>query len=159
MASYSHLGAKKRRTVRRRLRRTALNAARNRGAIHYTQGFRRWDGIRLHRRGPGHYPNYADCSALASWLLWDAFKHVRMNNDIVNGARWTGGFTGTMLRHGKHLSRPTLVGDCVFYGSWPNGSHVAIYIGNNLVVSHGSEAGPLIVRWNYRSVLAVRRYI
>ena len=33
-------------------------------------------------------------------------------------------------------------GDLVFYGSFPH-SHVTVYIGNGLCVSHGNESGPV----------------
>jgi cell wall-associated NlpC family hydrolase len=55
-------------------------------------------------------------------------------------------------------------GDLVFYaksGSTP--SHVAIVVGRRegrpMVVSHGSESGPLYLPWDYRRVVQARRYI
>jgi cell wall-associated NlpC family hydrolase len=76
--------------------------------------------------------------------------------DVVNGANWNYGYTGTQLNHGKPVRKwaHKRVGDLIHYRG-----HVAIYIGGGLVVSHGSEAGPLICRWNYRPVIAIRRYI
>jgi hypothetical protein len=55
-------------------------------------------------------------------------------------------------------------GDCVFYGSGMPGQHVAIVaaIAGDvpMVVSHGSEAGPFYVRFNYRNdIMQFRRYI
>lgn len=135
------------------------------GAIHYTQGSLRWQGLNHHLRvAKGQYPNYADCSAMQSWLLWNALTHALKDltiADVVNGAGWHAGYTGTMVTHGHAIERPTQPGDQVFYGSscrWPYG-HVAGYVGNGRVVSHGSEAGPFLLPWNYRTPCKVRRYI
>ena len=48
----------------------------------------------------------------------------------------------------------------VFYGDQGGGvaEHVATYIGNGLVISHGGP-GVHKLRWNYRPVNEVRRYI
>lgn len=153
------LSARQRVAARARLRVAAVHVARNRGAIHYTQRGRRWDFIR-NRCRPGHHAYYADCSALSTWLLWTSTARVYGIADFVNGSSWAAGYTGTMVRHGQRIRRPRLVGDCVFYGGtrWVPG-HVATYIGGGYVISHGSEAGPMIVPWAYRPVNQVRRYI
>ena len=80
-------------------------------------------------------------------------------------AAWQAGFTGTQIQHGRKITAgEMLAGDLVFYagrGSTP--THVAICVGRKgdraMVVSHGSESGPLYVPWNYRRVVQVRRYI
>lgn len=156
----SGLGRVKRIMARRRIKRAAMLSYRYRGSVHYTQGAARWQGISRRRRGrKGQYPNYADCSSLATWCYWDAVIDYGCR-DFVNGAGWQAGFTGTMVRHGKRIPRPRNVGDLVFYGgSLSLPSHVAIYVGRGLVVSHGSERGPLLVPWNYRPVMQVRRYL
>lgn len=132
----------------------------NAPAIHYTQGELRWQGIdRLRVASEGAYPNYADCSAYVTWCLWNGL-HVHLGHtDIVNGEHWLAGYTGTLLEHGERVSAPT-PGDAVIYGTaWP-GEHTALYTGGGLVVSHGSEAGPLLLPVHYRSdVLEYRRYI
>lgn len=156
-----HLGLSPRQRIlaRRRIKRAALRAARYRWVIHYTQRGRRWDFIRG-RCAPWQHAYYADCSALATWLHWTAVARVYRLGDFVNGAGWQAGYTGTMVQHGVRISRPRLVGDCVFYGGTRSvPGHVAVYIGNGLVVSHGSEAGPMLVPWAYRPVNQVRRYI
>jgi cell wall-associated NlpC family hydrolase len=71
-----------------------------------------------------------------------------------NGLNYNGwGFTGTQIQHGKRISVVQLKpGDLVFYGRHGI-SHVAIYVGNGRVVSHGSESGPLLLSTYYRSDL------
>jgi len=129
-------------------------------SIHYTQGELRWQGIDRRRvASVGRFPNEADCSSFAGWCYWNGL-HVHLGHtDIVNGEHWLGGYTGTMLEHGRRVSSP-IAGDAIIYGrSWP-GEHVAIFTGGGLVVSHGSEAGPLLLPWRYRSdVLSIRRYV
>lgn len=145
--------------VRRLIRKYALLGHAHAPSIHYTQGERRWDYIRLHRRGfRGQYPNYADCSAYATGLLWDALLRYKAA-DVVNGERWLGGYTGTMADHGRRVRGRRKVGDLVLYGAGPSYEHVAVYIGQGQVFSHGSEAGPYILPVNYRSDYAqTRRY-
>jgi hypothetical protein len=72
-----------------------------------------------------------------------------------------------MLNHGKrvvHLSN-VIRGDCVLYGRpGSTGAHTAIIVGRlkgtPMVVSHGSEAGPFYLPYNYRSdIMSIRRYI
>jgi hypothetical protein len=135
----------------------------NRGRVHYTQGASRWQGIRERRRyGDGRYPNYADCSSLFTWCWWNALTNVdgMGTRDRINGCSWTAGYTGTLLSHGWRVSdrRP---GDAVIYGRGFPGVHVAMIAENtNMAYSHGSEAGPHYVPWNYRrDVMQVRRFL
>lgn len=94
---------------------------------------------------------------------WPVSAHRR--RDVVNGANWKAGFTGTQVAHGRRIKGGRLArGDLVFYansGSTPR--HVAICVGKRdgraMVVSHGSESGPLYLRWDYRRVVQCRRYI
>lgn len=154
--------------VRRLIKFAAVETFKRKDQMHYTQGPRRWDGINLEKRCyPGNieYPNYADCSAGVTWLYWNALKrHINNENfpDILNDANWKAGYTGTLLSNGRGLDAggvPSLVGDLVLYGSGRS-AHVAIYVGNGMVWSFGSEAGPFILPWRYRSdVRSVRRYI
>lgn len=150
-----------RRRARKRVVAAAYLGLRNAPAVHYTQGSRRWDGINLHKRAyKGQFPNYADCSAFATWCLWDATLRWRPR-DFVNGEQWKAGYTGTQQNHGKRVTGRKLPGDLVFYGDQGGGvaEHVAVYVGKGLVVSHGSEGGPYLLAWNYRPVNEVRRYI
>lgn len=128
--------------------------------IHYTQGPARWEGINTRKRSfHGEYPHYADCSAFVTWCLWNALQRHFGLPDIVNGQHWREGYTGTMVQHGRTVSSP-LPGDAIIYGAAPAGEHTAIYTGGGLVVSHGSESGPLLLPWRYRSdVKVIKRYI
>jgi len=150
-------------------RRLAVNAAwlayHNRDRVHYTQDARRWQGIdRGLKAWKGQYPTYADCSSFATWCIWNGLDHYGVR-DVVNGAAWKAGWTGTMLDHGKEaINGHYLEGDCVIYGSNP-GRHTAIIVGFDanrrpMVISHGSEAGPYYLPYNYRSdINSIRRYI
>lgn len=139
---------------------------RHRDQVHYTQGGRRWDGIRGHHNARlGQFPTYGDCSAIATWGLWNGLYLSFGHRDNVNGLGWHAGFTGTLLQHGvgvsvHHMQR----GDLVIYGRSYPGVHVATFVGYHngipMVVSHGSERGPLYVPLHYRNdVLSCRRYI
>lgn len=138
--------------------RAALLGYHNRDLIHYSQRPDRWAGIDQHLRSyKGEFPRTADCSAFATWVLWDATRKWAAP-DFVNGTRWTSGHTGTMDDHGQLLGkglrsylehlRPL---DLVLYGNegWRAG-HVAVYVGDGKVVSHGSEPGPFLLPVSYR---------
>jgi hypothetical protein len=133
-------------------------------AVHYTQGARRWEGIRSGDRAwRGEFPKHGDCSSSSTWWLWNGLTHyARFRHvDLVNGLHWQAGYTGTQLLHGRSVIHlPYQRGDLVLYGTgWP-GEHVAMYIGGGLVISHGSEAGPFKLSMHYRGdVIDVRRYI
>lgn len=162
MSSVSGLSRAHRITARDLTCRAAILGIKNSAAIHYTQGPRRWDGISKNLKAhKGQFPIYADCSAFATWCLWNGLNHFGVR-DTVNGEHWSGGYTGTMLDHGKRVVHSTnwLRGDLFIYGNGAPGEHVALYLGGGMVASHGSEAGPFKLRWNYRSdLMEVRRYI
>lgn len=163
------LSANERIRVRRLIKFAAVETQARASRIHYTQGAERWEGIdKKIRCYPGHIeiPTEADCSAMATWLYWNALKkHINEDKfpDILNGSSWKAGYTGTLLQHGRvlHSGTPGLVGDLVIYGApGTTGRHVATYVGNGMVHSHGSEAGPFILPWRYRpDIQSVRRYI
>jgi hypothetical protein len=140
----------------------ALLTIRKAPEIHYTQGGLRWQGIDKELKAwKGQYPLYADCSSAATWWLWQGLDHFGVR-DVVNGQDWNWGYTGTMLRCGRRVEHQAnwRRGDLFIYGQgWP-GAHVAMYLGGGKVASHGSEGGPYLLPWNYRSdLLSVRRYI
>lgn len=123
--------------------------------IHYTQTPSRMYGVR-HRIKPPNVPYYEDCSSFATWCYWVA------GASDPNGLRYNGqGYTGTLIHTGRRISSTQMrPGDLVFYGHYAVPSHVAIYVGSGRVVSHGSEVGPLLIRWNYRSdVHSIRSYL
>jgi cell wall-associated NlpC family hydrolase len=168
MSSVSGLSDAHRAKARRIVKDAAWLTYSGRSRVHYTQGGLRWQGISDTRYSEkNQYPNYADCSAFATWCLWNGLFVPFGVRDTVNGANWRAGYTGTMLKHGKvveHLSN-VKIGDCVLYGqSGTVGKHVAIIIGRRngklMVISHGSEPGPYYLRYNYRSdIMCIRRYI
>jgi cell wall-associated NlpC family hydrolase len=156
------------RSLRRlKARKLATNAAKlslaNAPVVHYSQGVDRWEGIDKKLKAyKGQYPKNTDCSASATWWIWNGLSHFG-KRDVVNGQRWEAGYTGTMVNHGIRVKHRINYrrGDLVLYGD-PYGSsgHVAMYVGRGKVISHGSEGGPYLVPWNYRSdVHSVRRYI
>lgn len=140
----------------------AALALRNRDVVHYTEGGQRWEGIDKHLKAwAGHFPRHADCSAFATWCLWNGLDHYGYP-DTINGARWRMGYTGTQLEHGTRITseHDILRGDLAIYGSGFPGKHVAICIGGGMVISHGSEPGPFKLPLHYRAdLMEVRRYI
>lgn len=126
----------------------------NRYAIHYTQSSWRMEGVR-HHLFPPSFPHYEDCSSFSTWVYYVA-KASDPNNLNYNGQ----GYTGTLTQHGRQVSIQSLQpGDLVFYGgSYSVPSHVAIYVGHGRVVSHGGEAGPLLLPVYYRRVNHGRTY-
>jgi hypothetical protein len=131
-------------------------AYRNARAVHYTQGGLRWQGINRNLRAKrGQYPNYADCSSLYTWAWWNA---IGQGPDRLNGARWLYGYTGTLATHGARIGT-TVLGAAILYGNgWPY-VHVTGYCGGGYCLSHGSEAGPLKVPYNYRPIGQVRKHV
>jgi cell wall-associated NlpC family hydrolase len=147
--------------LRLRVVRAAMLGYKHKDEVHYTTGPRRWDGITNRCRSHlGRYPKWADCSSYVTWCLWDALGGTNAGPDIVNGQSWRGGYTGTLRDHGRRVSLETAMpGDLVHYGVG-TGSHVAIVVGKDKAISHGSEDGPFLVKPDYRDDLAeVRRYV
>jgi cell wall-associated NlpC family hydrolase len=124
----------------------------NRYSEHYTQGSSRWIGI-TNRVYPPSAPTYSDCSSAATWCYWTQYGN---GPDMVNAQQWKAGYTGTMIQRGTVVSvanaRP---GDLCFY--YNPVSHVSIYIGNNQVVSHGSD--PVSIYNVYNSLNHCRSYL
>jgi hypothetical protein len=156
--------------------------------VNYTQGAARWSAIsgkhvlefkkvggKLTIDAAHHVlPFSGDCSSTDSWLLWLPLHHyigeLRGGDgvrDVVNGTNWTGGYTGTMVAHGKPVVNPKnwLVGDQVFYGGTPwVPEHVATFMGwkgsTPVVFTHGTPSGPYLSPIDYRKDRhSVRRYI
>jgi hypothetical protein len=169
--AYSGLGAIDRATARRLLLKGVGVLMDNPPAVHYTQNMvDRWEGINdeiipwtSSGRLNGRCIRHGDCSSTVTWLLWLALKHHFHMADHVNGQNWKAGYTGTLYDHGKHVvfAKNMKVGDLIIYGSSPSRTeHVTMSIGGSRVFSHGSEAGPFILPYNYRGdILGIRRYI
>ena len=68
------------------------------------------------------------------------------------------GNTWEFARYGRSVSLMELrPGDAVYYGS--NLSHMAMFVGDGRVLSHGSWAGPLLLPVSYRTVNRCRAYL
>lgn len=138
----------KEQSIRNKIVAYALWGYNNRGAMHYAQ-YRPMDYLGSLK----HLPIWNDCSEFVT----KAYKSAGAPDP--NGRRFNGlGYTGDELKNGKAVSlssaRP---GDLAHYG--PN-KHVAIYIGNGKVISHGSEGGPYLLPLKYRGdFYQVRSYL
>lgn len=119
--------------------------------VHYTESASRMTIVRKRLRPPvaDGIDIWEDCSSFDTGLYWIA------GAPDPNGRGYDGqGYTGTLYPRGRSVTaagaRP---GDLVFYG-WDSRinapAHVALYIGNGRVISHGSEAGPLELGVDYR---------
>lgn len=87
-------------------------------------------------------PFTTDCSGYAI-TCYRAAAALDPSGNSYNGQ----GFTGSFLDHGQQVTEPR-PGDIVVYGPKP-GHHAAIVVQGGidpLTVSHGSEAGPLLIR-------------
>lgn len=116
----------------------------NRGSIHYRQ-FRPMQTLNMGHR----LPQSLDCSEFST------VSYKRSDCPDPNGPSfgYNGlGYTGTLAVHGQLVStnqaRPA---DLVLYGGGYPYEHVAVYVGFGRVISHGSEAGPLLLPMDYRS--------
>ena len=97
----------------------AMVAYTHKPSLHYTRGGARCDVIAANRRNAraGQFPDYADCSAYATWCLWNGLALIFHRPDVVNGETSRAGYGGTMLGHGKQQTVGNcLPGDVVIYG-------------------------------------------
>lgn len=133
---------------------TAVYAAHHEWLTGYTQTYLRWAGMHMAPLPAPPQPSWADCSSFVTWVYWVA--HL----PDPNGLEYRAGFTGTLATHGFRVSFTSLKpGDLVLYGGPYPYRHVTIYIGNGLVVSHGSQSGPHIASTFYRwDAAEARRY-
>lgn len=146
--------------ARRVLLRTASVGVVHAVNIDYTQRFPdRWSWANpLARSIKGQYPRRTDCSGYVSWVYEDALMWLKLG-DILNGLNFKGGWTGTMVQHGRRVS-PSAArsGDVAFYGDQTVPYHTALCIGNGRAISHGRPEGPEIVKLD-SSVTQYRRYL
>lgn len=159
--TYSGLGGKERAFSRKLITDACRLMMNHTLSIHYTQEWvSRWEGIRNGLRAwKGEYPHHSDCSACATWVLWQPYHHYDLP-DKLNATDWKSGYTGTLSRHGKTINGVIKTGDLVFYGSgWPY-EHVTVSLGGRQVFSHGSEAGPYLLDIDYRrDRKLIKRYL
>lgn len=123
------------------------------GNVHYTQGSDRWSGILKRQHQSDIFPFKGDCSSTYTFIDWRALEHVHPGiTDIINGAHWLGGYTGTIAAHGKtvHHDENLQIGDALLYGPAPTYEHVTTYLGGGVCFSHGSEGGPYPLDIDYR---------
>ncbi len=138
----------------------ALRAAANRYQIHYDQ-IRPMQNMNTVFVGPWFNITW-DCSTFGT-VCYKVAKLPDPNYGVNSSRQYDGwGYTGTLIQHGQSINSLAMkVGDLVFYGwdYYRNPTHVAVYIGDGRVVSHGSEPGPMVLPWNYRGVHSIRTYI
>jgi len=121
----------------------------------YTQGGTRWSGI-TQRVCPPAAPPASDCSSSTTWAYWTVYGN---GADFINGERWTAGYTGTQISHGKETTSPQ-PGDLVFYGASRSAiSHVAMYVGNGKVISHGSDPVSYVDKNYRRDLQFIKSYL
>lgn len=122
----------------------------NAAAAHYSMGGNRWEGI-AHKliAEKGSYPHYSDCSSSFTWAWWQVLGD---GPDVLNGANWAAGYTGTLLAHGKRVSKD-VEGAAALYGAGFPAKHVVYCIGGGKGISQGSEAAPFLVDLDYRADL------
>lgn len=157
-----HLGPGQRAAVRSKCMDACMVAYHHAGVMRYSELSDRWSGINERKRAYlNEYPPAADCSSSSAWVYWDATRAEKLH-DFVNGNTWSYGNTTSMVRMGIRIDHSKLLrADSVFYGGTESEpKHVAMYIGNNRVFSHGFAGGPRILELNYRSdINQFRRYI
>lgn len=157
-----NLGPGQRAAIRSKIMDACMVAYHHAGIMQYSEGSNRWSGIAEDKRAyKNEYPPFADCSSSGAWVYWDATRAEKLV-DFVNGLGWRAGNTTSMVRCGQNVNRNELLrGDAVFYGgSRTEPEHLAIYIGNNRVFSHGSPGGPRILSIDYRTdINQFKRYI
>jgi hypothetical protein len=106
---------------------------------------------------PPNVPDYTDCSGFVTWC----YKSAGANDP--NDNEYGGGYTGTLWTTGTEISVAQLrPGDLVFWGnpmSPGGGAHVAVYVGQGKIVSHGADDQPICKSMNYReSPVGFRTY-
>jgi peptidoglycan hydrolase-like protein with peptidoglycan-binding domain len=148
--------------VRLAIQQAAFFWNQNRTSIHYLQ-VRPFPLV-----VPPELPQNIDCSGFVT-----AVHHAAgsLNPNFLAGGRmpWNGqGYTGTLLNGGRRTDsiKEMQPGDAVFYGStktasaaFPVGAptHVALYVGDGYVMTHGNEDGPEHVPYNYWSQINTYR--
>src|SRR5262245_25728884 len=117
----------------------------NRDSIGYSQSAQREQDF----GPPPNVPGNTDCSAFAEWC----YVSARAPNP--------GSTTYQQRGRGRAISYAQIQpGDLIFYGpdQVSRSDHVAVYVGDNQVIEHGSEQGPIFAAPNYRPIVEIRTY-
>lgn len=124
------------------------------GEQYYTMGPMRWQGVKaiygLVRVVHGTIPKLrgGDCSSgYARWQLF-ALQQVlgRVPRDVVNGADWRAGNTGSIYRVCKRVTNPQ-IGDAILY---PNHVTGVYSVKDRTCVSHGKTRAEIVPWDNHR---------
>jgi cell wall-associated NlpC family hydrolase len=138
----------------------------NADKISYQYGIR-GKALKDQMRPPPFVPEAFDCSAFVTYCY-----NVAGAPD-PNGAAYAGGIsTGSLWANGRLLGGEELPanklapGDLLFYGygksmSGGPSEHTAIYISDSKCISHGSDEGPLALKYNEstKPFVGARRYV
>ena len=120
----------------------------------YSQGSDRWQGIADHVKA-WNMAHIGDCSAFYIWLYYAC----GWPDPTGQGYSGLEEYTGTLQDHGTRVVSPA-PNDAVLYA--PHGqsqsSHVAIYVGSGMVVSHGIPGPPQYVATANMGGLAILEY-
>jgi lysozyme family protein len=132
--------------VRKKIVDWALWGVKNTSRIAYSQGPSRMAAL----LSPGMLPLATDCSAFASLCYsWAGAPNPNFNGPYVVAQ---GGYTGTLLGHCRRISAgDAKPGDLVVWTPPSTGSHVCLMVSTGadpMLVSHGSDAGPLKIRFS-----------
>lgn len=166
--SVSGLKAPQRAIARERFTQAMILGQHHAAALHYSESASdRWEGINQHCNAKlFQYPTAEDCSSFFTWGMWNALFLGFKLPDTVNNSNWKSGWTGTLAKGGLEVIEHKIIiqGDAILYGEAPDFEHVAGVIGHKngkpIVCSNGSEDGPYILPYDYRSDIGmVRRYI
>lgn len=113
------------------------------GAEHYSMGADRWQGVTAIFgkvavvKGVIPRLKVGDCSAgYTRWILFALEQSLgRVPRDVVNGADWRAGYTGSIYRVCKHVTSPQ-IGDAILY---PNHVTGVYNVAARTCISHGRD--------------------
>lgn len=112
------------------------------GEEYYTQGAMRWQGVNavygvIAVKKTVPRLKGGDCSAgYTRWVLWGLQQSLgRVPRDIVNGANWKAGYTGTIMAVCRHVVNPK-IGDAILY---PNHVTGVFDVKARTCISHGRD--------------------
>lgn len=124
------------------------------GEQYYTMGALRWQGVNAVfgkvKVIKGQYPllKGGDCSAgYTRWVLMALQQSLgRIPRDVVNGADWRAGYTGSIYRVCRHVQTPK-IGDAILYPGHVTG---VFSVKDRTCISHG-KARAEIYGWDAHS--------